>query len=259
MTEAEWLACADPQQMLEFLRGRASERKLRLFACACCRSTWQLLANTKGREAVEASERYAEGVAGQRELAKAGRLAQYALTGVYNARPPMRKLTPDARKARCILAAAITAAKCSTEKDASQAAMHANVCAAQTAGHQAAPPGALATYDTPDTHEELSGRRRQFVRHCRFLHDIFGNPFRPSPALPPAVLAWNDGTVGRLARRIYEERWMPEGTLDTARLSILADALEDAGCDNPDLLGHLRGPGLHVRGCWAVDAVRSVD
>src|SRR5581483_2599391 len=46
------------------------------------------------------------------------------------------------------------------------------------------------------------------------LRDIFGNPFRPSPPLPPAVLAWNDGTVRRIAQAIYEVRKMPEGTFD---------------------------------------------
>jgi hypothetical protein len=53
----------------------------------------------------------------------------------------------------------------------------------------------------------------------------------------------------------YEERQLPEGTLDSARLAVLADTLEDAGCTHAELLGHLRGPGPHVRGCWAVDLV----
>jgi hypothetical protein len=62
-------------------------------------------------------------------------------------------------------------------------------------------------------------------------------------------------TVNRLAEAAYEERSLPEGTLDAARLAILADALEDAGCTDTDILGHLREPGPHVRGCWAVDRV----
>jgi hypothetical protein len=87
------------------------------------------------------------------------------------------------------------------------------------------------------------------------LRCIFGNPFRPSPPPPPGVLAWSDGTVRRLAEAIYEERRMPEGTLDPARLAILADALLDAGCDNDDLIQHCRSDGPHVRGCWAVDLI----
>jgi hypothetical protein len=59
----------------------------------------------------------------------------------------------------------------------------------------------------------------------------------------------------RIAEEAYEDRRLPEGTLDPARLSLLADALEDAGCTHAELLGHLRSPGPHVRGCWAVDLV----
>jgi hypothetical protein len=46
---------------------------------------------------------------------------------------------------------------------------------------------------------------------------------------------------------------MPEGLLDGTRLAILADALEETGCADEELLGHLRGPGPHVRGCWPID------
>jgi hypothetical protein len=59
--------------------------------------------------------------------------------------------------------------------------------------------------------------------------------------------------VKGLAEAAYEERVMPAGTLDPARLSILADALEDAGCTENELLGHLRGPGPHMRGCFVLD------
>ncbi len=61
MTEAEWLACPDPQPMLDFLSGKASHRKLRLFAVACCRRVWGLLGDQQVRKAVDAAERYAEG------------------------------------------------------------------------------------------------------------------------------------------------------------------------------------------------------
>jgi hypothetical protein len=83
-------------------------------------------------------------------------------------------------------------------------------------------------------------------------HDIFGNPFRPVAPVPPAVLTWDGGTVRSLAEGIYQER-LPEGTLDNARLAILADALEDAGCEDQEMIQHCRTAGAHVRGCWVVD------
>lgn len=76
------------------------------------------------------------------------------------------------------------------------------------------------------------------------LRDIFGNPFRPVVSSP----AWRSETVVALASAIYAERAFD-------RMPILADALEEAGCDQPDILAHCRGPGPHVRGCWVVDGV----
>jgi hypothetical protein len=79
--------------------------------------------------------------------------------------------------------------------------------------------------------------------HC-YLHDIFGNPFRPVAFDP----AWRTADVTAIAQTIYVERRFTD-------LPILADALEEAGCTNTDLLDHCRLPGDHVRGCWAVDLV----
>lgn len=77
---------------------------------------------------------------------------------------------------------------------------------------------------------------------CEFLRDIFGNPFRPVNADP----FWLSSAVVALVEWIYQDRAFD-------RLSILADALQDAGCDNEDVLNHCRGDGPHVRGCWVVD------
>jgi hypothetical protein len=78
---------------------------------------------------------------------------------------------------------------------------------------------------------------------------VFGNPFCPVSL----DLTRRTPTVLALATLAYDERTLPSGNLEFDRLAVLADALEDAGCDNADILSHLRGPGPHVRGCWVLD------
>jgi hypothetical protein len=85
------------------------------------------------------------------------------------------------------------------------------------------------------------------------LRDVFCNPFRPAPAI---VSAWLTPTVLALAHAAYDHRILPTGFIDPVRLGVLADALEEVGADS-ELLGHLRSPGPHVRGCWALDAILS--
>jgi hypothetical protein len=91
-------------------------------------------------------------------------------------------------------------------------------------------------------------RQADSIAQAAILRDIFGNPFRPV-ALNPTRRTAN---VTALAQSIYDERAFD-------RLPILADALEDAGCDNADILNHCRQPGEHVRGCWVVDLLLGKD
>jgi hypothetical protein len=76
------------------------------------------------------------------------------------------------------------------------------------------------------------------------LHEILGNPFRPITLNP----FWLTPTVSDLARAIYDERAF-------GHFPILADALEDGGCSDTEILGHMRGPATHVLGCWALDLI----
>jgi hypothetical protein len=90
---------------------------------------------------------------------------------------------------------------------------------------------------------------------CDLLRDLFGPlPFRPLPPLTPYVRVWHEGLIVKLATAIYEERKVPEGTLCSVRLGVLADALEEAGVADEEVLGHLRRPeAVHVRGCFVLD------
>jgi hypothetical protein len=88
---------------------------------------------------------------------------------------------------------------------------------------------------------------------CVLLRDIIGPLlFRPV-IVDPAWLAWNERAVAKLAEAAYQQRMLPSGQLDPVRLGVLADALEEGGCNNREVLDHLRSPGPHIRGCWCVD------
>ena len=91
--------------------------------------------------------------------------------------------------------------------------------------------------------------RVEFVIQANILRDIFGNPLRCTSI----DLAWLTQNVLALAQAAYDNRKPPRETLDNARLALLADALEDARCDNAKILNHCRQPGQPVRGCWVVD------
>jgi hypothetical protein len=83
------------------------------------------------------------------------------------------------------------------------------------------------------------------AEQAALLRDIFGNPFRPVSFSP----VWRTDTAVSLARQMYEAR-------EFGAMPILADALQDAGCDSADILAHCRDPhATHVRGCWVVDLV----
>jgi hypothetical protein len=204
--EAEWLACPDPLTLLQYKPARATNRKLRLFVCACCRLVWDKLPDWGSRPAVEVAERFADGLATRAELTRAHRWA------LDVARPDGVPVPFPIAEA----AAEATAPRPSAAKGL----------------------GALG-WD--------SGHRRggEGARLAGLLREVLGNPFRPLK-VDPAWRAWNGGCVVRLAQRIYDER-------DFAALPVLADALEEAGCADADILRHCREPGPHARGCWALD------
>jgi hypothetical protein len=201
MTEAGWLACDGPRPMLTFLRDWASDRKMRLFGCACYRSLWvRFSSDWRGTELVDAAEAYADGAIGK----QAFKLIRKRVETFEGPRVSGVAWEAAARSSQHCL------------------------------GEIFPPPGRPVVRERP---EELPV-------HVALLRDIFGNPFRPATL----DRAWLTSTVTALASQMYESR-------DFTAMPILADALQDAGCDSEDVLGHCRGPGPHVRGCWVVDLV----
>jgi hypothetical protein len=219
MTEAEWLACTDPRPMLQYLRGKASGRKMRLFLVACVRLVWEQLSDPAMRKTVETAERYADGLASFEEL----------------------QATRDEIYANAHRFVKIARTMCVTFEVFFSLRGLSLCCGFSQIG-----PDVIARRDSWATGAKLTGQHQP-----RLLRDIFGNPFRPVTV----DSAWLTPTVTSLATAAYEERDLPSGHLDAGRLAVLADALEDAGCDNAELLSHLRGPGVHARGCWALDLI----
>ncbi len=231
MTESEWLACDDPKRLLTFLmrRGQApagsyggiiSERKLRFFVA-------QTMLYVSGRGNPPASAAVLDAVE---------RLEQFAddhdEDGLVEAWTAAHLPRPD------IAMATVAGGR-----------IHAQIC---------------VEYPMPDV------KRFQ----CALLRDLIGNPFRPVPRCTwcagdglashedderKCVLCSGTGrmpldrklltpTVTAFARTVYDDR-------DFVLLPILADTLEEAGCTDAAILDHLRGPGPHVRGCWALGVI----
>jgi hypothetical protein len=208
MTEAQWRKTDDQVQLLMHLRGRASDRKLRLLACAVTRGWWKWMIRKRSQRAVEVAERFADGEATAAELASAHDAA-FANEDAWGVRTATERETN--------VTYALERAVWASQEDAWQAADYV-LCVASN-------------------REEAD-----------LLREIFGNPFRPVRAD-----RWRAApAVADLARAAYDERLLPSGELDPVRLAVLADALEEAGAGGA-LLAHLRAPGPHVRGCWAVD------
>ena len=235
MTEAEWLAANSPWRMLRSLQFTQSDRKQRLAAVAICRHIWHLLTDERSRHAVLVGERYADGLAEKQELLGADTDADAAChetpscearaawfvssdTCYYLRNEGMPRIDNHHRGP--------LPQEVSTQ--AIDAVLHSKLVVA---------PAMYTTWVEDEVAEQAA--------HIALIREIFGNPFRPVAVNPE----WRTSTVMQLARGIYDNR-------NFSDLPILADALQDAGCDCDDILNHLRDANAtHVRGCWALDLV----
>jgi hypothetical protein len=217
MTEAEWLACEEPQKLLGLLRSRASERKLRLFTVACCRLVWHLLIDEGSRLAVEVAECHADGLVPDTELDSAFSRACDASRAVRRDSPSETMLLFRRPRDR-------------------EKVNRAAFIAAFAAGN------GVGNIENHIRSPETSAHLLDGACRCRLLRDIFGSPFRAITLNP----SWLTRTVTSLAVAIYDDRAFD-------RMPILADALEDAGCTDAGILEHCRRGADHVRGCWVLD------
>lgn len=253
MTEADWLACDEPREMLDCLRDRAGARKLRLFAVACCRRVWESIPPGVARRAVEEAERFADGLVspGERDGLLRSMVAEAGAEGSLLA--ALGDGTERLRSFRDETTSAGEMAAWTLDVRWQFPWVVASGAAALRAGVEAAAELRWGTWPDRWRREQvqtewLMRKSDEMAAQCALLRCLFGNPFHPSPPLPAAVLAWNDHLVPRLARSIYEERRWRD-------LPLLADALLDAGCEDEALMEHCRGGGEHARGCYAVDVI----
>jgi hypothetical protein len=221
MTEAEWLACSEPDRMVAILAQsrQAYERKLWLFAINCFRRLADAADTERFYSTLRSVEEYADGLITLetfREALRAVHGTDFHLSHVMRG---------DAASA------------------ANDGSSH---CATDIAQHRYlddCPPEADQVQRHQMFEVAFSAER---AAQTELLRELIGPlAFRPV-TFAADCLTWNDSTVRRIAQAIYDERAFD-------RLPILADALEDAGCDNADILTHCRGDGPHVRGCWVVD------
>jgi hypothetical protein len=239
MTEQQWLTAADANDLLNLvwrqarlrllepfaLPMRECRRKLRLLACACCRLEWAAIRDdAPSRLAVETAEAFADGRASiiQLNAAREGAVREWLARFAAAGQSQLRDAVSQA------------------------AAWIINSRARRRLG--------LPSGGEPYTPGDALGkdawkraRAEQAGLFCDLIRDLFGNPYRPAARPSGDLLAWNGGTVRALAEAVAEGAF--------GQAPILADALEDAGCAEAAILSHLRGPGPHVRGCWALDLI----
>jgi hypothetical protein len=217
MTEAEWQTCGDPGELWRWMQDRVDWRKATRFCVACCRRA--ITSALPG------------------EVAALVNLVEQTLTqGDGRFEGDLKPLLPRGGARESVVRASQR-----LEGEPLQRAARAALALANVRIHPSAF-SVQSVFDNsahaaPDPEEEYAVQSDLF--RCVFQH-----PSRPVSFSP----AWRTDTVTTLARQMYDSQ-------DFSAMPNLADALQDAGCDNDDVLGHCRGTGPHVRGCRVVDAV----
>lgn len=234
MIEAELLNELDFAQIIRFLDDRLSDRKRRLLAVAFCRLVADLFDHPDLLAAVEAAERYADGAATGAELEACRSRCRELAVREYEVWAGENDPTARAQRSDVAWAMAF-AATTPVEVNA--------VCGKTlTAGDQLRTAGGLIS--SADAAVKNWLKDELTLAHRARVSEVVGNPFSSVEILPE----WRTSTAIAIAAQMYDSR-------DFSAMPILADALQDAGCDSDAILNHCREPGTHVRGCWVVDLV----
>jgi hypothetical protein len=251
----EWLFCNDWRPMLAFLSSRLTKRKSMLYVCAGLRSLWHLLFDTSSQRAVEVAERTADGKATEDEIYRAAYSAECPTFG-FNFEPDyVRKWIGMSSAIHRLIEMGVY-----SENDLRSRSIGQRLGDASTRSRLLV---AARIAEAVFYHVEDGKLDEDLLEHLSnqkewpggwLVREMVGNPFYPI-AISASWLSWNDSTVVRLAQATYDERILPEGKLDNTRLAVLADALEESGCTDEQILGHLRSGGDHYRGCFVVDAL----
>lgn len=245
MTRKKFRDCTDPVAMIEMIHGKVSSRKLRLYFCGGCRSLEHLIFDPKCRAALSVVERDADGQLSEEKREEELFIARYEsdLTAWFLDYHDSETLHEQLQYQpefvhRLVELGAVSDSVLRGEECTFNRHVLAELIAVGTPIHELA----------SDSNELIV--IQSAARSCRginwpgrWLKDcVFANPFRPV-TLPPDC---RTSTAVAIARGIYDERAFE-------RMPVLGDALEDAGCDQIDVLSHCRSADPHVRGCWVVD------
>ena len=243
MTEAEWAVCTDPTIMLEFLRGKASDRKLRLLAVACYRRIWHLLSDqADSRKTLEFAERFADGLATRTELhgrawGKPGNAFSAVLYEAWAAAENSLGFAAGTAKEAVLR---LDPEKYKKREATLQAAWANNSLGEAVRIADDAMPGEWMAKGRSAWMQERAGQ-------CNLIREVFGSLCFRAVYCDPSCFT---PEVTNEAEAIYDARAFD-------RLPVLADALEEAGCQDAAILDHCRHLGTHVRGCWVIDLLLS--
>ena len=249
ITKQDWLACPDAAMLSEQLQAEGSDRQLWLFAAACLRRVWSVLEHDAAYQAIEIMEQYADDLVHREEIHRVWSNAEWELAENL-------WLGPNATRGAWWDDKYGNWAEPTSEEEAdriSQGVCEALDEPAWIAARAVFHARELAVWQAQRDQQAAVLKQEQQAQFGLLL-DLLGNPSQPA-WVDHRCLTTREQTVGKLAATAYQQRDLPSGLLDNVLLAILSDALEEAGCTDSPILDHLRQPGIHVRGCWAVDAL----